>query len=72
MDELIDYARPLMMAERAMKTSHDLLLQEGFNPAIDQINLAIVELRKARVSIIHIMEKQNALREQIQTIQKRI
>jgi hypothetical protein len=72
MTELIDYARPLMMAERAMKISHDLLLQEDFNPAIDQINLAIVELRIARVSIIHIMEKQNALREQIQTLQKRI
>ena len=72
MDELIDYARPLMMAERAMKTSHDLLLKEDFNFAIDHINLAITELRTARVSIIHLMEKQDALREQTQTLQERI
>ena len=72
MNRIIDYARPLMMAEREMKTSHDLLLKEDFISAIDHINLAITELRITRVSIIHIMEKQNALREQIQTVQERI
>ena len=72
MNELIDYARPLMMAERAMKTSHDLLLKEDFNSAIDHINLAVAELRIARVSIIHLMEKKDALREQVQTLQERI
>jgi hypothetical protein len=61
-----------MMAEREMKTSYDLLLKEDFVSAIDHINLAITELRITRVSIIHIMEKQNALREQIQTVQERI
>jgi hypothetical protein len=61
-----------MMAEREMKTSHDLLLKEDFISAIDHINLAITELRITRVSIIHIMEKQNALREQTQTVQERI
>jgi len=72
LNELIDYARPLMMAERAMKTSHDLLLKEDFNSAIDHINLAVAELRIARVSIIHLMEKKDALREQVQTLQERI
>ena len=72
MNRIIDYARPLMMAEREMKTSYDLLCKEDFVSAIDHINLAITELRITRVSIIHIMEKQNALREQIQTVQERI
>jgi hypothetical protein len=71
-EQVIDYAHPMMMVEKAMKKAHDYLLDEDYILALDQINLAIVEARLARVSIIHIMEKQNALREQIQTVQERI
>lgn len=72
MTELIDYAHPMMMAERAMKTAHDLLLKEDFNSAVDHINLAITELRIARSSILHIMETKDALRKQTQTLQERV
>jgi len=72
MTELIDYAHPMMMAERAMKTAHDLLLKEDFNSSMDHINSAITELRIARSSILHIMETKDALRKQTQTIQERI
>ena len=47
-----------------MKKAHDYLLDEDYILALDQINLAIVEARNARVSIIHIMEKQDAIRNQ--------
>jgi hypothetical protein len=57
-----------MMVEKAMKKAHDYLLDEDYTLALDQINLAIVEARLARVSIIHIMEKQDAIRNQTSTI----
>ena len=63
-EQVIDYAHPMMMVEKAMKKAHDYLLDEDYILALDQINLAIVEARIARVSIIHIMEKQNAIRDQ--------
>ncbi len=63
-EQVIDYAHPMMMVEKAMKKAHDYLLDEDYILALDQINLAIVEARNTRISIIHIMEKQNALRDQ--------
>lgn len=61
---MIDYARPLMLSENALKKSHEYLLKRDYASALDQINLAIVEARNARVSVIHLMEKEDALREQ--------
>jgi hypothetical protein len=61
---MIDYARPLMLSENALKKSHEYLLKRDYVSALDQINLAIVEARNARVSIIHLMENENALRDQ--------
>ena len=72
MTELIDYAYPLMMAERALKKAHDYLLEEDYILAIDQLEKAIVEVRIARNSVIHIKEKLDALHQQIQTLQKRV
>ena len=64
MNELIDYADPLMRVEKALKKAHDYLLDRNFVLALDQVDLAIVEARRTRVSVLHIMEKENALREQ--------
>ena len=72
MTELIDYAYPLMMAERALKKAHDYLLEEDYILAMDQLETAIVEIRIARNSVLHIKEKSNALYEQTQTIQERV
>jgi len=66
--ELIDYAYPLMMAERALKKAHDFLLEEDYILAMDQLEKAIVEVRIARNSVLHIKETSNAIREQTATI----
>mgnify|MGYP003348112476 CR=1 FL=1 len=68
MSELIDYAYPMMQVEKALKKAHDYLLENDYSSAVDQINSAIVEARRAKVSILHIMEKENALRKQTQTV----
>jgi hypothetical protein len=72
MTELIDYAYPLMMAERALKKAHDYLLEEDYILAMDQLEMAIVEVRIARNSVLHIKEKSDALYQQTQTIQERV
>jgi hypothetical protein len=62
MSDLIDYARPLMMAERALKKAHDYLLEGDYVLALDQLKLAIVETRAASAATIHLQEKSDALR----------
>jgi len=59
MNELIDYAHPLMMAERALKKAHDYLLDCDYDLAMDQLKLAIVEARRASIATLHIKENRN-------------
>lgn len=63
-EELIDYAYPLMELEKALKKAHDYLLERNYVLALDQVDLAVVQTRKVRVSILHIMEKEDAIRQQ--------
>jgi hypothetical protein len=67
-EELIDYAYPLMMAEKALKKAHDFLLEEDYILAMDQLDKAIVEVRIARNSVLYIKETSNAIRKQTETI----
>lgn len=62
MSDLIDYAHPMLMAERALKKAHDYLLEEDYALALDQLKLAIVETRAASTAAIHLQEKSNAIR----------
>jgi hypothetical protein len=62
MSKLIDYAHPLMMAERALKKAHDFLLDRDYELALDQLKLAIVETRAASAATLHMQEKSDALR----------
>jgi len=62
MSDLIDYAHPLMMAERALKKAHDYLLDSDYELALDQLKLAIIETRAASVATIHMQEKSDAIR----------
>lgn len=62
MTDLIDYAHPLMMAERALKKAHDYLLEQDYELALDQLKLAIVETRAASAATLHMQEKNNAVR----------
>ena len=68
MAELIDYAYPLMMAERALKKAHDFLLEEDYILAMDQLEKAIVEVRIARNSVLHIKETSDSIRKQTETV----
>jgi hypothetical protein len=52
-----------MMAERALKKAHDYLLDCDYDLAMDQLKLAIVEVRKASMATLHIKEQQDALRQ---------
>ena len=62
MRNLIDYAHPLMMAERALKKAHDYLLNRDYELALDQLKLAIIETRAASAATLHIQEKSDAVR----------
>jgi hypothetical protein len=62
MNTLIDYAHPMMMAERALKKAHDYLLDRDYELALDQLKLAIVETRAASVATLHLQENSDALR----------
>jgi hypothetical protein len=61
--KLIDYAYPMMMAEKALKKAHDYLLDGDYALALDQLKLAIIETRAASVATLHMQEKSDALRQ---------
>jgi len=63
MNDLIDYAHPMLMAERALKKAHDYLLEGDYVLALDQLKLAIVETRAASAATIHLQEKSDAIRQ---------
>ena len=67
-DTLIDYAHPMMMCEKAMKKAHGYLLEGDYVLAMDQLTLALVEAKMALNSVRHMLEQQDALREQTQTV----
>ena len=56
--ELIDYAYPAMMAEKALKNMHDAMLENKYDDALEYAMKAIVETRLAYQSIVHMKEKQ--------------
>ena len=60
--KLIDYAYPMMMAEKALKKAHDYLLDGDYTLALDQLKLAIVETRAASVATLHMQESKDAVR----------
>ena len=67
-DTLIDYAHPMMMCEKAMKNAHSYLLEGDYVLAMDQLTLAMVEAKMALNSVRHMLEQQDALRQQTQTV----
>jgi hypothetical protein len=43
--EIVDYAYPCMMAEKALREAHEAVLKNDFDGAIEQTLQAIVEAR---------------------------
>lgn len=55
--ELIDYAHPMMMAERHLKNAHNALLEGSNDEALGELMQAIVETKLAIHSIKLMEEK---------------
>ena len=54
--ELIDYAHPMMMAERHLKNAHNALLEGNNDEALGELMQAIVETKLA-INSIKLMEE---------------
>ena len=61
---LIDYAYPMMAAEKALKDAHHRMLENKYDEALEEMNKALVEARITINSIRHLKEQNNALRQQ--------
>jgi hypothetical protein len=55
--EIVDYAYPCMMAEKALKQAHEAVLKNDFDGAIEQTLQAIVETRLMLNSLKDMKEK---------------
>lgn len=55
--ELIDYARPMMMAEQHQRLAHDALLSRDFTTGKEELLKAIAELRIACMAVTHMEEQ---------------
>ena len=49
---MIDYARPTMMAEKALKELHDAMLMKQYDQALEFALIAIAETRMAYNAIV--------------------
>ncbi len=58
-DPIIDYAHPMMMAEKALKDAHNALLEKHTDVALGELMQAIVEVKLA-INCIKLMEEKNA------------
>jgi len=65
---MIDYAHPVMMAQRAMKDLHQAALENNFDAAIEHGIVAITEMRLTINALKDMKDKQNALRQQTKTV----
>lgn len=57
MDDIVDYAYPAMMAERALKRMFEAALNNDFELAMDETANAIQEARKLYAALNAMQEK---------------
>jgi hypothetical protein len=50
---LIDYARPCMMAEKALKQLHEAMLMKKYEEALNHAETAMFEVRMTAAAIRH-------------------
>lgn len=65
---MIDYAHPCMMAENALKATHNCMLEQEYDAAIEEALNALTETKLMINAIRHMKEQQDALRQQAQTV----
>ena len=51
--ELIDYAYPMLMAERRLKEAHEALLERKYDDGVELLLKAVTEVRIAIASVRH-------------------
>lgn len=54
--KLIDYARPCMMAEKALKELHEAMLMKKYDEALQHAETAMFEVRMTAAAIRHEQE----------------
>ena len=67
-DAVVDYAYPMMMAEKALKEAHNHLLDREYDEAIEVMLSAITEAKLTLTSIKHMKEQDDALRKQTEAV----
>ena len=63
-NSLIDYAYPMMMAERKLKEAHDALLEHDYDVGIARLLECAAEAKIAVNSVRHMKESTHAVRKQ--------
>ena len=58
MNNIVDYAYPTMMAEKALRDLHNAMLEKNFIKAEDCARSALVEVKMAYNAIKHAQETQ--------------
>jgi hypothetical protein len=71
-NEIIDYAYPMMMAEKHLRLAHDKLLLKQLDAAIEELLKVATETKIAINSVNHMKEHENAIRKQTTPIQARV
>lgn len=61
MSEIVDYAYPCMMAEKALKELHNAMLNHDYATAMKAGLTAMVEVRMTMNAINHMKESANEL-----------
>lgn len=66
--ELIDYAYPCMMAEKALRDAHNSILKRDYDAALESAMQAVVECR-IMVQSIREMREQSLLTDSLRNVQ---
>ena len=61
-EQIVDYAMPCMNAERALKRTHDAVLERDLDKAISEAIRAVAESRLLVVTLKEMKERQGAIR----------
>jgi hypothetical protein len=64
MTTVIDYAYPMMAAEKSLKDAHLLMLDKKYDDALDEVLIATAEVKMTINAIRHMKEQEDALRKQ--------
>jgi hypothetical protein len=68
MKAVIDYAYPMMAAEKSLKEAHLFMLDKKYAEALDELLIAAAEVKMTINALHHMKEQEDALRNQATTV----